>query len=731
MDRNTDIESQGSEGTGDTPSLTRSTTQRGYGSRKDDIPRTQSGTQRTYGSKKDDMRRTPSTTQRVYGSQKERDEANMAFLTWKDLRLTVDGKRYILQGLSGCAEPGRLLAIMGPSGSGKSTLLDTLAGRPSRDTTVTGEILVNGHKANLSYGSAAYLAQDVVLLGTLTVYETLYYSAKLRFEDGMSETETRRVVMAAIEDVGLVDAINTPIGNWFRRGVSGGEKRRVSIAIELLTSPTLIFLDEPTSGLDSASSFHVIKTLKELGQSGRRTILCSIHQPSSEVFDLFDDLCLLSDGQQVYYGPLPQTLAFFERNGFPCPPLRSCADHYLHCVNSDFDTVERTLKRQSSAARSGRRVAALTEPPLRKTAKQAVQELVQSYKLSDEKSAVENRIELVTRTGGAYFEDKGSHASFLKQAVNLTMRSFLNMHRDIGYFWLRAVMYVIVAICLGTIYNDIGHNFNSIQARAAAFTFMVSFLSFMAIGGFPSFIEDMKVFHTERLNGHYRVGAFVVANTLSSAPFILMISGLTTAIVYPLVVFHGGFVYVLYFLLALYACLLVSESMMMAVSSCVSEFLLGIMLGAGVQGIYILVSGFFRLADDLPDPVWKYPLYYMSYVGYGFQGMMQNEFHGQTFRPMRQGDPPISGKSVVTSMYDVKNRSKWVNLAILGAMVLVYRTIFYLLLVGRENVFPAIGSCMYTRWLVLRAYSSKSSQMLWKTPGETSAPPLPEEVASQ
>ncbi|CAM6092191.1 unnamed protein product [Calypogeia fissa] len=706
MDRNTDIESQGSEDTGDTPSLTRSTTQRGYGSRKDDMPRTQSGSQRTYGSKKDDMRRTPSTTQRVYGSQKERDEVNMAVLTWKDLRLTVDGKRYILQGLSGCAEPGRLLAIMGPSGSGKSTLLDTLAGRPSRDATVTGEILVNGHKANLSYGSAAYLAQDVVLLGTLTVYETLYYSAKLRFEDGMSETETRRVVMAAIEDVGLVDAINTPIGNWFRRGVSGGEKRRVSIAIELLTSPTLIFLDEPTSGLDSASSFHVIKTLKELGQSGRH-------------------------GQQVYYGPLPQTLAFFERNGFPCPPLRSCADHYLHCVNSDFDTVERTLKKQSSAARSGRRVAALTNSPPRKTAKQAVQELVQSYKLSDEKSAVENRIELVTRTGGAHFEGKGSQAGFLKQAVNLTMRSFLNMHRDIGYYWLRAVMYVLVAICLGTVYNNIGHNYNSIQARAGSFTFMVAFLSFMAIGGFPSFIEDMKVFHTERLNGHYTVAAFVVANTLSSAPFILMISGLTTAIVYPLVVFHGGVVYVLYFLLCLYACLMVSESMMMTVSSCVSEFLLGIMLGAAVQGIYILVSGFFRLADDLPDPVWKYPLFYISYVGYGFQGLMQNEFHGQTFRPIHPGDPPISGKFAVTSMYDIKNRSKWVNLAILGAMVLVYRTIFYFLLVGRENVFPAIGSYVYTRWLVLRAYSSKSSQMLLKTPGETPAPPLPVEVASQ
>lgn len=101
----------------------------------------------------------------------------------------------------------------------------------------------------------AFLAQDVTLLGTLTVYETLYFSAKLRFRDSLGDSETRRIVMCAIEDVGLVDSMNTPIGNWFRRGISGGEKRRVSIAVELLTSPTLIFLDEPTSGLDRYASF--------------------------------------------------------------------------------------------------------------------------------------------------------------------------------------------------------------------------------------------------------------------------------------------------------------------------------------------------------------------------------------------------------------------------------------------------------------------------------------------
>lgn len=147
----------------------------------------------------------------------------------------------------------------------------------------------------------AYVTQEDVLLGTLTVRETLTYSAHLRLPSNMSKEEINNYVEGTIMELGLQDCADRMIGNWHLRGISGGEKKRLSIALEILTRPLLLFLDEPTSGLDSASAFFVIQTLRNIARDGR-TVISSIHQPSSEVFALFDDLFLLSSGETVYFG---------------------------------------------------------------------------------------------------------------------------------------------------------------------------------------------------------------------------------------------------------------------------------------------------------------------------------------------------------------------------------------------------------------------------------------------
>lgn len=132
--------------------------------------------------------------------------------------------------------------------------------------------------------------------------ETLTYSAHLRLPPTLSKEEVNGIIEATIVEMGLQDCADRHIGNWHLRGISGGEKKRLSIAIEILTRPRLLFLDEPTSGLDSASAFFVIQTLRNIAHDGP-TVISSIHQPSSEVFALFDDLFLLSGGQTVYFGP--------------------------------------------------------------------------------------------------------------------------------------------------------------------------------------------------------------------------------------------------------------------------------------------------------------------------------------------------------------------------------------------------------------------------------------------
>ena len=143
------------------------------------------------------------------------------------------------------------------------------------------------------------------MLSTLTTGETLYYSAQLQFPDSMSIAEKKERADMTLREMGLQDAINTRVGGWGSKGLSGGQKRRLSICIEILTRPRLLFLDEPTSGLDSAASYYVMSRIATLNQRDgiRRTIVASIHQPSSEIFELFHDLCLLSSGETVYFGP--------------------------------------------------------------------------------------------------------------------------------------------------------------------------------------------------------------------------------------------------------------------------------------------------------------------------------------------------------------------------------------------------------------------------------------------
>ncbi|KAJ0688596.1 putative ABC-type maltose transporter [Helianthus annuus] len=155
----------------------------------------------------------------------------------------------------------------------------------------------------------------------------------------MSKTEKKERAEMTIKEMGLQDSIDTRIGGWGAKGLSGGQKRRVSICIEILTRPKLLFLDEPTSGLDSAASYYVMSRIARLDQHEGRTIIASIHQPSSEVFGLFHNLCLLSSGRTVYFGKTSYANEFFTLNGFPCPNFQNPSDHFLRTINKDFDEV--------------------------------------------------------------------------------------------------------------------------------------------------------------------------------------------------------------------------------------------------------------------------------------------------------------------------------------------------------------------------------------------------------
>ncbi|KAL3512961.1 hypothetical protein ACH5RR_025678 [Cinchona calisaya] len=643
-----------------------------------------------------------------------------ARLAWKDLTVMVtlnNGEtQNVLEGLTGYAEPGSFTALMGPSGSGKSTLLDALSGRLAANAFLSGTILLNGRRAKLSFGTAAYVTQDDNLIGTLTVRETIAYSASLRLPDRMPWLEKRSLVESTIIEMGLQDCADTVIGNWHLRGISGGEKRRVSIAVEILMRPRLLFLDEPTSGLDSASAFFVTQTLRGLSRDGR-TVIASIHQPSSEVFELFDRLYLLSGGKTVYFGQASEAYEFFAQAGFPCPTLRNPSDHFLRCINSDFDKVKATLKGSMKI-----RFESNDDPLEKITTAESIRTLIDCYRRSQYCYSAKEKVEEMSKIKGTVLDSGGSQASFLMQAFTLTKRSFINMSRDFGYYWLRLIIYIVVTICIGTIYLNVGTSYSSILARGACASFVFGFVTFMSIGGFPSFVEDMKVFQRERLNGHYGVTAFVISNTLSAMPFLILITFISGTVCYFMVRLHPGFSHYVFFVLCLYASVTVVESLMMAIASIVPNFLMGIITGAGIQGIFMLVSGYFRLPNDIPKPVWRYPMSYISFHFWALQGQYQNDLKGLIFDNQTPDMPKISGEYILEYVFQIDvNRSKWVDLSVIFSMIIAYRIVFFIMIKINEDVTPWIRGYMARR----RMQQKNGNQNTTVTPyGLTQSPSL-------
>ena len=238
---------------------------------------------------------------------------------------------------------------MGPSGSGKTTLLNTLARRSIGSGSLTGTVLTNGkHLSRSSFRDiSSYVEQEDALIGSLTVRETVEFSARLSLDSSVTKRERLGRVDSLLKAFGLTDQAHTLIGTPLRKGISGGQKRRASVAAQIITEPKIMFLDEPTSGLDSSASYEIISYLRSVGRRYNLIVVASIHQPSTLTFRLFDKLLLLSQGKMCYFGPLSDVITYFESGGFPVPPHTNPAEHLLDITNSDFaldrDQAQRNL----------------------------------------------------------------------------------------------------------------------------------------------------------------------------------------------------------------------------------------------------------------------------------------------------------------------------------------------------------------------------------------------------
>ncbi|OSX57659.1 hypothetical protein POSPLADRAFT_1185639 [Postia placenta MAD-698-R-SB12] len=252
-----------------------------------------------------------------------------ASLHFSDIAYSLGG-RAILEGISGSAKPGQLLAIMGASGAGKSTFLDILA-RKNKRGLVSGHMLVNGREVSDTDFKkvVGFVDQEDTLMSTLTVYETVLYSALLRLPREMSLEAKKYRTLETMNELGILGIKDSRIGSAGRRSISGGEKRRVSIACELVTSPSILFLDEPTSGLDAFNALSVVESLVTLARDYNRTVVFTIHQPRSNIVSLFDQLIVLAQGKLVYSGEAAKCHEYLVDISHPCPPGFNLADFLI------------------------------------------------------------------------------------------------------------------------------------------------------------------------------------------------------------------------------------------------------------------------------------------------------------------------------------------------------------------------------------------------------------------
>ncbi|WPG98181.1 ABC transporter G family member 15 [Acrodontium crateriforme] len=584
-------------------------------------------------------------------------------LSWRNLTVTVTDRktkqqRNILSSVSGIAYPGEVIALMGPSGSGKTTLLNALAQRHVANPS--GKVLINGKKGSLETHRtiSSFVEQEDTLIGSLTVEETLNFAASLALPRSISRIEKRARVSRLIKAFGLEDQRHTIIGTPIQKGISGGQKRRVSVAAQMITEPRVLYLDEPTSGLDATASFEVMSLICKIAREQNLIVIASIHQPSTKTFNLFSKILLLSQGKTCYFGKIPGLHAFLADLNMPVPKHTNPAEYILDLTNTDFQQMD--------------------EGPSLEYIHVSWQESPHAQQIIDDISTLRGPDLLSTKAI--------MPPGVISQTITLLHRSWIKALRDLFVYWIRVAMYLGLAVMMGTVWLRLSPVQGNIQSFINAIFFGSAFMSFMAVAYVPAFLEDRAVFVKERSNGLCSPTAFLLANFLMGLPFLFLISVLFSVISYWLINFEPTAKSFLVWIMWLFLDLIAAESLVVLISSLMPNFVVALALTAFANGLWMCVGGFLVSIPEL-NVFWRYVFHYIDYQAYVFQGMMVNEFKARTYDcatsqdggscycmypSSSQDSCRIDGTSVLDRYGYAKGKEgQWI--AILIGIIVVYR----------------------------------------------------------